>query len=206
MKPKLLSTAQCLTHTDLNQPIQRICRYPLLFAELLKHTPVYDCPNSHAQIEDVLVRLREATAEINRATDDPSVKVTLEKTWLLQDRLMFPDQVWPCSLLPTFACTDELQSFDTNTKANVRLLGQIQLCGALHVCWQTRKGVKGQYMICLLYRDSLCLATAEGLHQVYVIQACIGLNTIKLEEADNCRGNSLISRPLQMIACSLGYT
>ncbi|KAK8125488.1 RhoGEF domain-containing protein [Apiospora kogelbergensis] len=152
-------------------PIQRICRYPLLFAELLKHTPVYDCPNSHAQIEDVLVRLREATAEINRATDDPSVKVTLEKTWLLQDRLMFPDQ-----------------SFDTNTKANVRLLGQIQLCGALHVCWQTRKGVKGQYMICLLYRDSLCLATAEGLHQVYVIQACIGLNTIKLEEADNCRG------------------
>ncbi|KAK8114263.1 RhoGEF domain-containing protein [Apiospora kogelbergensis] len=155
----------------LVKPIQRICRYPLLFAELLKHTPVYDCPNSHAQIEDVLVRLREATAEINRATDDPSVKVTLEKTWLLQDRLMFPDQ-----------------SFDTNTKANVRLLGQIQLCGALHVCWQTRKGVKGQYMICLLYRDSLCLATAEGLHQVYVIQACIGLNTIKLEEADNCRG------------------
>ncbi|KAK6842410.1 Dbl homology domain-containing protein [Apiospora arundinis] len=155
----------------LVKPIQRICRYPLLFAELLKHTPVYDCPNSHAQIENVLVRLREATAEINRATDDPSVKVTVEKTWLLQDRLIFPDQ-----------------SFDTNTKANVRLLGQIQLCGTLHVCWQTRKAVKGQYMICLLYRDSLCLATAEGLHQVYTIQACIGLNTIKLEEADNGRG------------------
>ncbi|KAK8048847.1 RhoGEF domain-containing protein [Apiospora phragmitis] len=123
------------------------------------------------KIENVLVRLREATAEINRATDDPSVKVTVEKTWLLQDRLIFPDQ-----------------SFDTNTKANVRLLGQIQLCGALHVCWQTRKGVKGRYMICLLYRDSLCLATAEGLNQVYAIQACIGLNTIKLEEADNGRG------------------
>ncbi|KAK8056984.1 hypothetical protein PG993_002211 [Apiospora rasikravindrae] len=155
----------------LVKPIQRICRYPLLFAELLKHTPVYDCPNSHAQIENVLVRLREATAEINRATDDPSVKVTVEKTWLLQDRLTFPDQ-----------------SFDTNTKANVRLLGQIQLCGALHVCWQNRKGIKGQYMICLLYRDSLCLATAEGLNQVYAIQACIGLNTIKLEDADNGRG------------------
>ncbi|KAK8083253.1 RhoGEF domain-containing protein [Apiospora saccharicola] len=155
----------------LVKPIQRICRYPLLFAELVKHTPVYDCPNSHAQIENVLVRLREATAEINRATDDPSVKVTVEKTWLLQDRLIFPDQ-----------------SFDTNTKSNVRLLGQIQLCGALHVCWQTRKAVKGQYMICLLYRDSLCLATAEGLNQVYAIQACIGLNTIKLEEADNGRG------------------
>ncbi|KAK7969524.1 hypothetical protein PG988_008597 [Apiospora saccharicola] len=143
----------------LVKPIQRICRYPLLFAELVKHTPVYDCPNSHAQIENVLVRLREATAEINRATDDPSVKVTVEKTWLLQDRLIFPDQ-----------------SFDTNTKSNVRLLGQIQL-----------KAVKGQYMICLLYRDSLCLATAEGLNQVYAIQACIGLNTIKLEEADNGR-------------------
>ena len=41
----------------------------------------------------MLVRLREATAEINRATDDPSVKARMEKTWLLQDRLVFPDHV-----------------------------------------------------------------------------------------------------------------
>jgi hypothetical protein len=70
-----------------------VCKYPLLFAELLKQTPVCDCPDSHMAIEDVLIRLREATAEINRATDDPRMKVTVEKSWLLQDRIIFPDKV-----------------------------------------------------------------------------------------------------------------
>ena len=81
------------TFTDMDKPIQRVCKYPLLFAELLKQTPVCDCPDSHIEIENVLVRLREATAEINRATDDPHVKAAMEKSWLLQDRLRFPDWV-----------------------------------------------------------------------------------------------------------------
>lgn len=45
------------------------------------------------EVESTLARLREATAEINRATDDPQVRATLEKTWLLQDRLVFPQRV-----------------------------------------------------------------------------------------------------------------
>ena len=45
------------------------------------------------EIENVLIRLREATTEINRATDDPRMKATIEKSWLLQDRLVFPDMV-----------------------------------------------------------------------------------------------------------------
>jgi hypothetical protein len=45
------------------------------------------------EIENTLIRLREATAEINRATDDTQMKATMEKTWLLQDRLVFPNQV-----------------------------------------------------------------------------------------------------------------
>ncbi|KAK9771388.1 hypothetical protein SCAR479_11994 [Seiridium cardinale] len=155
----------------LVKPIQRICKYPLLFAELLKYTPVYDCPNSHSEIENVLARLREATIEINRATGDPSVKVSMETTWLLQDRLVFPNQ-----------------SFDAALKTTIRSLGQIQLCGALHICWQARGGVEGQYMVCLLYKECLCLATASKVDQLYTIQACIGLNTIKIEEADNGRG------------------
>lgn len=44
-------------------------------------------------IEDVLIRLRETTTEINRATDDSKMKATMEKTWLLQDRLLFPNKV-----------------------------------------------------------------------------------------------------------------
>ncbi|GJN72941.1 hypothetical protein PLICBS_007017 [Purpureocillium lilacinum] len=85
---------KALTIGDLLvKPIQRVCRYPLLFAELLKHTPVSDCPNSHMELDSVLTRLREATAEINRATNDGTMKLTLEKTWLLQDRLVFPNKV-----------------------------------------------------------------------------------------------------------------
>ncbi|KAI0539713.1 hypothetical protein GGR58DRAFT_524113 [Xylaria digitata] len=155
----------------LVKPIQRICRYPLLFSELLKYTPVCDCPSSHIEIESVLMRLRETTAEINRATDDPGVKASLEQTWLLQDRLVFPNQ-----------------KSDAASKSAIRSLGQIRLCGALHVCWQNREGVTGQYMVSLLYRNCLCLATAGKVDQVYTIQACIGLDSIKVEEADNGRG------------------
>lgn len=64
-----------------------------MFAELLKQTPVCDCPDSHMEIENVLVRLRETTSEINRATNDPRMKATMEKTWILQDRLILADHV-----------------------------------------------------------------------------------------------------------------
>ncbi|KAI1481688.1 Dbl homology domain-containing protein [Daldinia eschscholtzii] len=155
----------------LVKPIQRICRYPLLFAELLKYTPVCDCPNSHMEIENVLIRLREATAEINRAADDPRMKTTIEQTWLLQDRLVFPNQ-----------------KLDAASKTAIRSFGHIRLCGALHVCWQTKDGADGAYMVTLLYKDCLCLATASRADQIYTIQACIGLNDIKVEEVDNGRG------------------
>lgn len=70
-----------------------MCRYPLLFAELLKQTPVCDCPDSHVEIDKVLGRLREMTGEINKATNDPRMKATMEKTWILQDRLFLNGQV-----------------------------------------------------------------------------------------------------------------
>lgn len=75
------------------QPIQRICKYPLLFGELLKCTPALDCPNSNMEIEDTLLRLRETTAAINRATRDDGINQMLQRTWLVQDRLYFPSQV-----------------------------------------------------------------------------------------------------------------
>ncbi|KAI0600211.1 hypothetical protein F4775DRAFT_75214 [Biscogniauxia sp. FL1348] len=156
----------------LVKPIQRICRYPLLFAELLKYTPVCDCPSSHMEIENVLIRLREATSEINRAHNDPNMKLKMEQTWTLQDRLVFPNQ----------------KKSDATSKTTIRSFGQVRLCGALHVCWQTREGVSGQYMVSILYRDCLCLATASKVDQIYTIQACIGLDSIKIEDVDNGRG------------------
>lgn len=43
-------------------------------------------------------------------------------------------------------------------------------------------------MVSLLYRDCLCLAAAGKVDQIYTIQACISLDNIKVEEADNGRG------------------
>ncbi|KAF7559681.1 hypothetical protein G7046_g4477 [Stylonectria norvegica] len=155
----------------LVKPVQRVCRYPLLFSELLKYTPVADCPNSHMEIETTLNRLRETTTEINTATRDDRVKSTLEKTWLLQDRLVFPER-----------------KLDAASKNQIRAFGHIHLCGALHVCWPTKDRVKGQYMICLLYRDILCLASGGKIEPIYTIQACINLNEVRVEDVDGGRG------------------
>lgn len=186
---------RALTTGDLLvKPIQRLCKYPLLFAELLKYTPVCDCPNSHMEIENALERLREATAMINRATDDAGVKDVLAKTWLLQDRLVFPGQVrsdHTASSTAGIYLMEALTIFGQRLDASrnrVRSFGHISLCGVLHVCWQTQDGVMGQYMICLLYHDLLCLATASRADQIYTIHACIALQSIKVQEADNGRG------------------
>ncbi|RDL36778.1 Uncharacterized protein BP5553_06130 [Venustampulla echinocandica] len=154
----------------LVKPIQRVCKYPLLIAELLEQTPVFDCPDSHLAIGNILVRLREATTEINRATNDPRMKDIMEKSWLLQDRVIFPDRS------------------NARSKSAVRSLRRIHLCGVLHVSWQTKDGADGQYLISLLYRDFLLLASVAKADQLYTVQACIALSELKVEEIDNGRG------------------
>lgn len=78
---------------DLSQPIQRICKYPLLFSDLLRYTPVIDCPESHGTVDKTLHRLRETAEEINKATTDEYAREKIEKSWRLQDMLQFPKQV-----------------------------------------------------------------------------------------------------------------
>ncbi|KAJ3477631.1 hypothetical protein NLG97_g8791 [Lecanicillium saksenae] len=167
------------------KPIQRVCRYPLLFAELLKNTPVCDCPNSHMEVESSLIRLREATSIINKATDDANTKARLEQTWILQDRLAFPGR-----------------KLDSSSKSHIRSFGQIRLCGVLHVCWQGTRAVEGMYMICLLYRDVFCIATAGKVDAVYDIKACINIHKAKIEETDDGRGMSTRSRSEQLMRAS----
>ena len=77
---------------------------------------------------------------------------------------------------------------DAVSKHRIRSFGHIRVCGALHVCWQTKDGVSGQYMVALLYGKWLCLATAGKFDQIYTIQACIALTNIKVEDVDNGRG------------------
>lgn len=66
------------------------------------------------------------------------------------------------------------------------------MCGTLHVCWQTKDNVQGQYLVCILYRDILCLASASKVEPVYTIVACIGLVGVRVAEVDNGRGWSLV--------------
>lgn len=65
------------------------------------------------------------------------------------------------------------------------------MCGALHICWQAKDiTVDGQYMVCLLYQDVLCLAEAGKFDPIYTIMACINLNGAKIEDVDNGRGKA----------------
>lgn len=83
---------------------------------------------------------------------------------------------------------NESQEFDAATRSHIRSFGRIQLCGALHVCWQTKDSVDGHYMICLLYQDILCLAFAGKIDPIYTIMASIHLGGAKVEDVDNGRG------------------
>lgn len=146
-------------------------------------------------VEDALLRLREATAEINRATDDPKIKCTLQRTWNLQDRLVFADQVRALASMSrshNFAEAgidkNHTQILDAASKNRIRSFGHIHLCGTLHVCWQTKDSISGQYLICLLYRDWLCIASASRFGQTYTILLCVSLTAVKVEDADNGRG------------------
>ncbi|KAF4495162.1 hypothetical protein FAGAP_8693 [Fusarium agapanthi] len=49
-------------------------------------------------------------------------------------------------------------------------------------------GVDGQYMICLLYKDVLCLASGGKFDPIYTILACIDVHCSAVEDADNGRG------------------
>ena len=70
-----------------------MCKYPLLFGDLCRHTPVYDDPEAHAELEKALFRLQETIREVNKAKDDPRTRRLIEITWLLQDRMVFQEQV-----------------------------------------------------------------------------------------------------------------
>ncbi|KAH7391004.1 hypothetical protein DE146DRAFT_618630 [Phaeosphaeria sp. MPI-PUGE-AT-0046c] len=154
----------------LIKPIQRVCKYPLLFDDLCRHTPVYDDPEAHAELEKALFRLQETIREVNKAKDDPQTRRLIEITWQLQDRLAFEEHAISRALI-------------------FRLLGHVLLCGVLYATFQTPEPrIKGQYMVCVLYKSCLILATSGRLHTPYTVVACISLANGSIEEADNGRG------------------
>ena len=70
----------------------------------------------------------------------------------------------------------------------LRQLGHVLLCGVLHVAYETKHGVNGGYMICLLFRSYLLLATLGASGTTYEITAGIGLSDLRIEETENGKG------------------
>ena len=81
-----------------SKPIQRVCRYPLLFAELCKQIWVIDDAGSKAEVEKTYFRLRETAQEINKATNDRQAQTKIQRSWHLQDLLVFSQTVSALSL------------------------------------------------------------------------------------------------------------
>ena len=82
----------------LFQPVQRFCKYPLFFADLLKHTPVGDDPECATALETVLSRLKGAAQTVNKAATSPLARSFAQKTWLLYERLRINGQVSLCAI------------------------------------------------------------------------------------------------------------
>ncbi|OAX78638.1 hypothetical protein ACJ72_07053 [Emergomyces africanus] len=166
---------QCFTLGDLlMKPIQRVCKYQLLLAELLKSTPVADCPSSHAIIEGALQRTLSASQDINRATGDPVAKDRIRKTMLLGERLEFVKK---------------------GDRSVLHDFGPIKVCGTLHVTYQNKDSVVGEYMMCCLFAKYFLLATASEDSRKFNAVAVIHVPGASVEAPDNGIGIHCLYAP-----------
>ena len=70
-----------------------------------------------------------------------------------------------------------------------RCLGHVELCGVLHVTYESPEKINGQYMIAILYRSYLVLAiAAANLTLQYTVAAVIPLLNGNIEPPNNGRG------------------
>ncbi|RVX68219.1 hypothetical protein B0A52_08728 [Exophiala mesophila] len=152
----------------LIKPIQRLTKYPLILTDILKQTPVSDCPSAHADIEVSLQCLRNIVKIVNLAVNNRDSRIEMQRRWSLQSRLN-------CRQSP----------LDPDL---VRTLGPIQLCGVLHVVWQTKAGVNGAYCLCVLFDSRLMIAIPAGCTARFDITALLRLSDIKIESASDGRG------------------
>ena len=166
------SNKRAMTVGDLlMSPIQRLTKYPLLFAELHKTTPVIDCPVSHADVDLTLQHLRELVRSTNQVTDDRIARERMRKRWLLQDRLAFNDKTLQAS--------------------QFRMLGHPTLCGVLHLAYQTKTQVRGGYGLCILFETHMIMAVPARQSDKFDIVAVIHLSDLKTESTSDGKGNSL---------------
>ncbi|KIX94858.1 uncharacterized protein Z520_09548 [Fonsecaea multimorphosa CBS 102226] len=167
---KRQSERKGLTVGDLLiKPIQRMTKYPLLFDDLLRQTPVADCPTAHSDLEAIMTCLREVVQTVNKATDNHETRAQIQRRWSLQTRLI-------CDKVSL-----RVEQF--------RMLGNIQLSGVLHVTWQTRTNkVDGRYALCMLFDTSLIIALPAGATAKFEAVAFLHLRDTRVESASDGRG------------------
>ena len=71
---------------------------------------------------------------------------------------------------------------------SLRLLGHPVLCGVLYVAHRSTLGMRGDYMLVVLFKSYLLLATLNQVSIKYDITAIISLGDVRLEKTDNGRG------------------
>ncbi|KAJ5797399.1 uncharacterized protein N7503_006695 [Penicillium pulvis] len=168
-------------------PIQRLCKYPLLLQDLLRHTPVSDCPTSHDAIRQILDNIRILVTQINSATGNPINKDRIHKTLLLQERIQFADSV--CLSLSMLRTSDNLGNEQQYMLQDVyRDLGPMVLCGVLHVTYQTSEQITGDFMVCVLFNSYFLIAKIiDDSHRLEAV-ACIYMDDLKMDTIQNGRG------------------
>lgn len=152
----------------LIKPIQRICKYPLLFEELYSNTFEADDAATRTELGEMLTRLREVTNEINKATNDRATQDRIQRAWRLQDLMILP--------------------YVSTSLASLRMLGYPVLCGVLYVAWESGNGIHGEYVLCALFKSHLVLAIEHPGTDRYDVVAIINLSDTQLENADDGRG------------------
>ena len=162
-----------------------MCRYPLLFAELHKHTPATDDEKSQGEVEKVLFRLREMAKEINTATNDEKTQARIQRSWHLQDLLAFPATVSARCYSHDAVLKDAIQSQPTHS---LRALGHASLCGVLYIAYQSEREVLGNYMLCALFNSYMLLAQPNPGASKFEIAAILSLGDLQVDRADSGRG------------------
>ncbi|GIZ42666.1 hypothetical protein CKM354_000592500 [Cercospora kikuchii] len=152
----------------LIKPIQRMPRYELLFEDLRKLTPVYDDPSAHVSISELQEQLKIMCMRTNAAKDDPGRAKRLETTTLIGSRLSCSGQL-PKSIF-------------------LQLLGQVVMCGCLHIAYRGKERIQGSYVISVLFDSTLLLAVEDGDHSMWSILAGVSLANTTLQETDNHKG------------------
>ncbi|CAG8905763.1 unnamed protein product [Penicillium egyptiacum] len=152
----------------LIKPIQRLCKYPLVLQDLLRSTPVSDCPSSHDGIEAVLETIRGLVTRINLATGNPINKDRIHKTIVLQGKV-------------DISKSHALQSIYKD-------LGPLVLCGVLHVTYQTAETTSGEFMVCVLFQRYLLFAKGIDDQRRLEAVACVCLDSLKIDTLRNGRG------------------